>query len=259
LFTAEVQAAILNAAITDSLNLVNDTDFERLVGSADTIIDVGEQLEAVLIFEDISNSVYGGEDLNNIFGAGYQLTAHVLLTVASVSPPVAGISTFTFTGGFAGGVAVRLYEDTVQDANFSTQSAATVIANATDTPLVTSLGLTEVGDYWVATGPVDISTIGIAGSAQSAAFNFGLSIVANPGGLEVENEAMTGLFGDQHDVTGFGDAFSPGAAAAGRGWDAGTNTTIAFQGIPEPMSVLVWSGLAGAVIIGCATRRKVSH
>jgi hypothetical protein len=248
------EGSILAGDITPGTNTLNDRDRERLVGDADTMIEVGEILEAILIVDNLDNASFAQEDLDDIHGPNYQLTAHVRLMVDSVSPPnMNGISTFSFSGGFGDGSLVKVYEETSgQDTSFG-DPAATTIAEATDSPLILTLGFGEADDFWTAEGPVDISLIGALGSGFAAAYNFGLSVLGMTDIPIVPNGEFSAVSGSFHDIVGFGQAFA--IASNPNGWHAATDTTISFQGpeggiIPEPSAAMVWGCiLFGAV--GC--------
>jgi len=270
-FAVPAQGALLNLAITGGLNTINDKDVERIVGDGDNEIEVGESLEAILVLDNISNSLYAQEDLDNIFGPNYSLTAYSKITVLAIIPnggagdlnPVDGLSTFVFGNGINATTAVRVYEDSgvgTTHPAFGT-SAATGIAATTDGTLILELGMTEPGDYWLASGPTIITSLPASGG--SAQFFFGLTVQSNPGGLPIEDEGVTSALlpfaGFNYDVVGFGDVFKP-TTGVNADWQASSNTTVQFQVVaPEPGSMLIWAGMGLiGTCVAARRRRKVT-
>jgi hypothetical protein len=264
-FLSAASASILSTALRPDLNTLNDVDRERLalgIGDGDTEIEVGDILESVLVFDNLSNSAFGSTDLEDIasLGATYQLTAYSRLEVASIIPDDGDADTFptfVFKGGFGDDVTmVKIYEDSVQDVNFTTDAAGTAITDATDGTLLLTLGLGELGDFWIAEGPADLSTLGAIGSGAAAQFFLGVSVLTNPAGdIDIVPDGLfSAVSGLDHDVVGFGDIFK--ITGPVNDWQAASNTTVSFVITPEPTALLVWMGISACVGFSYTNRRS---
>ena len=251
-------AAIINVAIRPGLNTINDRDVARL--SVDVngngLIDVGDTIETILIFDNISNSQFGGTPLGVAVGdATYQLTAHTLATITMKIPtgPV-----FTFETN----ATTNIYEDSAGIGgtllvDFSSQSAAAAVLAATDGNLVltvNSLGTGSGGtpDIFRIFGSDDFADLTTGNEANFVIAN---SVVANPMGIPIVPDAtLSGAAGVPpgtgalHDVVGVGEEEVASAAVAAQGWAIQSDTTVSFTApgvIPELTSVAVWGVLIG--------------
>jgi hypothetical protein len=261
-------AAIINSALTNGLNTINDKNVDRFFTdlNGNSKIDVGDTLEAVLIFDNISNAVFGGTDLNVAVGiASYQLTAHIKNTIFSKTQ-IGGAGTpmdptdDTFFFVMVPSI-VNVYEDhaglsgTILS-GFAPQTAATTIASATDGVLVLTLSTAGTGlggalDTWRAAGSDDFALLTTGNEANYLA---AMSVAANPGGIPIVPDATTsGAFGaipgtgDKHDVVATGEIEVASSAVLTAGWLAQSDTTISFQAVvvPEPTSFAIWAALGG--------------
>jgi protocatechuate 3,4-dioxygenase beta subunit len=266
---------MLNTALVAGLNTINDKDVERLIdrgsgvdingsptGPLNGLIDPGDGLEAVLIFDNISNAVFGAEPLEAAVGVpSYQLTAHILQVVESKvlisdngTPGNSTDDTFAFT--FSPSV-VNVYEDSSSLANtilvdFALQSAAQTILKATDGNLILTLADSGAGangtpDVWRAIGRDDFGQL-LSGNQVN--FLGALSVTANPGSVPIAPDATkSGLLGavpgtgDFHDVVAIGEVEFPALSVLNRGWHAQTDTTVSFIVPRAALGDFVWHDL----------------
>lgn len=267
-------AAQINALLNPGLNEIQDTDAERVLRDGVAVtsgaFQLGDVLQAILRF-DTANA----ETISDFIPAPYKLTAYSELRVIDIqgSQEISGVAVptgaacapaattcsliFGATGNLGVNVLASLYEGT----QFSqTVAANTAVAQITGSTKVADIGYGKAEDYWYATivNPVGGDQIGLltlvsATSGQRGQFNFGVSLLNNPGGLPVAEDGMTGVFGDQHDVIGNGSAYarSPNVNTE---WLLSSNTLIQFQAVPEPGSL----ALMGALVIaaGAVTMRR---
>ncbi len=249
--------AILNNALTTGINSLNDNNVERVldpngspkINQVTATIDVGDILESVLIIENISNSVFGATPLANAVGvSGYQLTVHARQTVKTKTSVGGGFFDFDFSPTI-----FNVYEDSPAIGgtllvDFSSQSADAAVAAATDGIFILSLD-----DSGTAAGGADdfLRTIGtdVFGaltSGNQANFIGGLSVINNPGGVSITQDAtLSGTIGsiagsgDLHDVVLVGEAEAASIAVLNRGWGAQSDTTIFFNIVPEPTTFVL--------------------
>jgi hypothetical protein len=263
--TAHASVA-LNSKLQDGVNTLQDLDFERIlrvVGGVETYvtgqIQAGDILEAALSFDTLNA-------LNlktQLFNTNYQFTAYSRVIVQSVDNPGGPLSNFNFLPGLGGNVAIEVYENTVSaPLDFvSPDTAAVSIANAKSGTLVATLGFQDADDFWVALGaPVNTAllTSTLPGQLIPGQFFFGLSVLSNPGGLNIVDEGVvannlrTGQLNIPVDVQGGGQLKGKPTDVLGvsaQGWHVETDTTINFRSavIPEPTSIFVWALLTGAL------------
>ena len=237
--------AVLNDALTPGLNTLNDTNAERLIDNVgdNGLVDVGDQLETLVIVDNISNAVWGGTDVDVAVGRpdDYQLTAYSLITVIDKVETDPGVFLFTFAPAI-----VQVYEDGSFADNtilvdFSSQSADQAIADATDGNLIFTTNVDGTGrfgtdDVWRAIGGDDPDSLTTGNEAN---FVMASSIGSNPGDVPIAPDATpSGLLGlpsgtgDFHDLVAVGEIEVASSAAANQGWDAQSDTTFSFT-VPE--------------------------
>jgi hypothetical protein len=253
---------------------MHDLDAESLIkGGTNTqlgVIEVGDTLEAVMLFNDIN-----GSDMSL---PNYELTAHVKLLVTAKTAagnqtviingnPVL-VPVFNFDFGpvnpdqNGNGDLVWLYEDTTPDFRAQGQppvSVATAVANATNGNLIATLGLgteaSQQDDFWQALASPE--AVGIFSqlntSFPGASFQFGVSVTANPGNVNIApDQTIDNLYGLPHDVVGSGQPF--GSKNSSTPFDLLTRTDVNFTAvIPEASSIAIWGLLTG---IGLAAFRR---
>jgi hypothetical protein len=262
------QAAILNTAIRAGLNSINDRNVDRLSTdlNGNGLIDVGDVLESVLIFDNISNAQFGATPLETAVGIPtYQLTAHIFNTVSAKVPLGGGVFAFTMIPS-----TINVYEDHAGLSNtilldFSSQSANAAVTAATDGSLILTLDTSGTGfagspDTWRATGSDNFTLLTTGNEANYVA---ALSILANPGLIPIGPDAtLSGVLGvpagtgDLHDVVAVGEVEVAAAPIVAQGWAAQSDTTVSFIAVPEPISLVVWSALSGLVGLAVYRRRK---
>ena len=254
------QASILEGALTNGDNQLNDVDREQLINNvgAPNIIDIGDVLEAVLLFDNINNA--NGNQLLSAFPGLQGLTAYSKIEVTGKTFISNALGyAFTFKGAFANGDAIQVYESSTLNtpSDFDSGGVAGNIADATDGNLLFTLNLAGAGDYWEALGTDNLLLLSVA---KPVTFNFGVSISSNPGNVPIvlnSQESSPGVF---HDVIGNGTVFPIPPNSPANGWQAASDTTVQFAAevVPEPASMLAWAGiLACAASYGVKVRRKL--
>lgn len=254
-------ASILEGALTNGENQLNDVNRERiinLVGADPNVLDVGDILESVLLFDNINNG--NGTNLLSTFPGLPGLTAYSRIEVVTKVPigPLGFL--YTFTGAFANGDAVQIFEGADLDdvSDFDSGGVAGNIADATSpvTPLFT-LDLDGVDDFWNAIGGDNISLLT---AATPVNYNFGLSVNLNAGMVPIVADGMfiPGAPGSFHDVIGTGKVIPIAAGAPTNGWQAASDTTVTFVAavVPEPGTLLVWAGLLACSLAATSTVRR---
>lgn len=286
-------AAQLNNYLVAGVNLLEDTDFDRVLRclqpagctsisqmTAVTTGDFqqGDILEAALRFENASGTQLG--NINN-----YQLTAYSAIAVGQINDVSVEFDPINFPGNFinikqlifvptatfgidsglgAAGM-VRVYESAVE--NFDvTLTPAQMISNIQGGSEVMTLGYgAGEDDYWFASvsrglsgglpqGNIDQLTTLSPSSAILGTGQLGLSVLTNPGAINVAPEQMDGALGGKHDVVGQVAGYKLGPTA-NTGWLIETDTKVRFTVIPEPAG-LALVGLAVAMAGFGARRRK---
>ncbi len=282
--TPQAKAVILNGQVVAGVpNTIEDTDFERLIKGAGnllpTTLQVGDRLEAIATFNTFNGSLFF---VNPALAPPYQLTAHINLVVASKTPVGGGLSDFQFYNGFGDNTAVKLYENPTPTAaqRFAgaidaTGTVADGVSRATSGQLVWALaivgddpstGAVEPGDdFWASNDSADdVAGFDPANPTlpSSGNFNFGLTVVTNnglafvPNAMSAINVVLGGL-PTFHDVVGNGDLLDLPVTPAITAWDLQTNTQFQWVGVPEPASILMWTGF-GALAAFVAYRRRKS-
>lgn len=273
-------AALINGLFSQGVNEVQDTDAERILNAAGGVVTSGnfavnQVLQSILRFDTVNATT-----ISDVIPNPYRLTAYSELKIAAIQGSVSingvevpnGVACLATdpictlmlapTGNLGAGVLATLYEGT----SFDQASAPTVgITGVTGGTAIMSVGYGTVDDFWYATivnpqsgtyvgNQIGLLTTVNAASGQRGQFNFGLSVLSNPGGLPIASLGMTGTFGKMHDVIGNGSAYarSPGVNT---GWLLSSNTLVQFKA-PEPGSI----ALLGAVLVGmgAVTKRRAS-
>lgn len=246
-------AALINTAIVPGINEIEDTDAERIIRNGGIVtsgaVQVGDVFQTALRWNTVN-----GTQIFAIPGLAppYQLTAYAELRVASITPTACapgtpagqpcGTITFGPTGALGAGVLAAIYENPAGTLTSFGQNPATTIAKAQSGSLVFSAGLVDPQDFWIAPGsPLNIGFVSTLppGSPQAPVGVFGLSVVANPGGVPITPDALLSpVSGAFHDIVGNASAFQRGPGVNG-GWAFATNTTIDFlsSAVPEPGSL----------------------
>lgn len=274
-------AALLNSILTvPGLNQIEDTNADRFIRAdaagnitlangntyrsltgADTL-QQGDILQSILQFTSLNGPQISanGAPFN---APSYGLVAYSELVVGTITT-AAGIDSFNFsgTGNLLGGAnaLVDVYENGIgADINslislFSSTPAAG-ITEVINSSAVASFGLAEADDFWQGRTPTGtLNTLFTApnGSGQFGAYEFGLTVLSNPGALPiVTNGIVTGAAGHAgtfHDVVGDGSAF-PLSPGVNTGWDLSSNTNAQFlTKVPEPevLAMLSMGLLAGS-------------
>ncbi len=279
--------ALLNNILQTGGNTLQDTNADRFLRASTTgsitlggtsyrILDAtdnlqqGDIIQSILRFETV-NSVTVGD--NPGFGAPYGVLAYSELVVGAITT-AAGVDFYNVSasGNLGANVLVSVYEngvaagDTQSLISLFTGTAANGISEVTDAGLIATFGLQEADDFWqvrTPTGPLS-TLLGALGenSPQAGTYEFGLSVLSNPGALAIADNAKTstapGHIGSTHDVIGNGSGFAPqtnmNTNPLNDGWQLETNTTVRFNTVPEPelLGLLSVGLLAG----GVARRRR---
>jgi len=286
-------AAQLNSYLINGRNTLEDTNFDRILRCTDplgcttlaqmTVITTGDfrqgdVLEAALRFEQ-ANSTQLGNLVN------YQLTAYSAIAVGAVTSTNVPLDPINFPGVFipvnvltfvptavvgidsglgAAGMA-RVYESANE--NFDvTATPAQLLTNIKSGTEVMTLGLGAAeDDYWFATvgrglagggtqGNIDQLTTLTSSSAILGTGQFGLSVLSNPGLVNVIPEQMDGALGGKHDTVGQVAGFQL-QDGANTEWLISTDTKVRFVRIPEPAG-LALVGLAVAIAGFAGVRRS---
>jgi hypothetical protein len=250
---------------------IEDRDVERLIKGAGNVggatLEVGDILEAVIRFDNISGSNIGLSDLDDFVGnSEYELLGYSRIRVASITAngDAKGSVAITFDSGFADGqTMVQLFESTAAGNVYNEAIApAALIAAVTSQSLIASAGLVDADDFWVApfaAPSVDATTL--AAFNPGFGFALGLSVITADLDLKIANEALvtvnplTGAVVTV-DIVGSGNVKSR-APGVNTGWDASSDAVFQYHTVPEPASLAVWGMLATAGLgLSIARRRK---
>lgn len=252
----------LNSKLLAGENTLQDLDFERVlrvVNGVETYVNgpilAGDILEAAITFDTLN-----AQNLKTtLFNTNYQFTAYSRLVVQSVTPG-GPLGNFVFAPGLAGNVMVEIWENTVSaPLDFiAPDTAAQAITAARSGTLVATLGIQDASDFWVGLGlPTDTTLLTSTGPGGQipGQFFFGLSVLSNPGGLDIVDEGvlasnfLTGQLNIPVDLKGQGQLKGKPSNVLGagdQGWQVETDTFVTFrsEAVPEPATIAVWGALA---------------
>jgi hypothetical protein len=243
------------------VNTLEDNDREVItkVGADPTRFEEGDIVTFYLEVETISSSdgFYDGDDIEDAAGiATYELLGKGVFTISDIIDNGDGTGDFSFVG------TIEFRESTTADFDFGAGVAAAEAEFASAGAAVFMLGLDGIDDFIHADdAPIEFADIPLAGDPVTALF--GLSFIGVTD-ISFVPDFFTGAFGGLHDVIGRTDAIADPALVGGDGpggdvFDLRTNTdfSIAVLGvIPEPMSLLVWGGLAMCGCIASSRRHR---
>jgi len=266
--------AVLNSVLVgNQINTLQDSDAERVLrgGVSQTFgaFAVGDVIQSAVRFDTVNGTL-----VPNAFSSfTYQVTAIIELKIAAIIDTGIASGTgfgnlqqlvFTTTGNLGTNVFANLYERTDTSAgtnvNFSDTAAATLSHIGAQT-LIASLGLGEADDFWTSLVINDIGTIStaISGSSQAASGTYGLTVLANPGAINIKtNGIISGTDGKLHDVVGSTSIFTceTGVNCRPGEWIASSNADARFFVVPEPSDIsLMGLGLLG---MGAVLRKRKS-
>lgn len=261
--TGVAQASILQNAVTNGLNTINDVDAERYIPVTGNPMQptfmLGDMFQFVLVMENITNATHLNVPLGTATGAGanYQLGAVGSFTVTGINDPshvpgaAVGNIDISLTGTvsiYESNAAANLVDFTIDTFN----QAATKIS--VGTTLLATLG--QVGNDFLTSFDIQGNIAGIPpfpgiegrGGFTVTDVALGFSIV--PDGTSINHRdfvaAGAPFVNTNHDVTLIEHLFLNQGTNTTE-FPFFTDTTIQFtvQGIvPEPLSLLVWTGLA---------------
>jgi hypothetical protein len=269
------QAAIRQHLDNGVINQLEDDDFETLINAggtiaapgADTSIDVGDFLVGMFritaLYAPPGNPNFdpgdnpGDESFTGIFAA----------KVTSVTPLGGGQASFSFTNASLAewtaigvpvlptvdGTALIMFDDP-DNIDHTIDDLATALATV-DGAMLWEFGFDGDGDLgWVATGPDDVS--GFPAFGTGGTFNAALNVTAQGVG-PVLIPFVNGFFPGDSQLFFTGSVSTPGSAV-GDGFDVQSDSDAFILPVPEPASMIVWTGMIGAGMFGAYRRRKAA-
>jgi hypothetical protein len=212
--------------------------------------------------ENITNSAFVSEDLTDATGGGanYRLQAVGTFTIGAINDPtlVPGGGASNVDISFSGTVNVYETTDPLEAVNFTTDTFASatakVVAGDFLATLTTDFGiLADIpdGQFGLTAFPGVNARAGFTLTASA----LGFSIVPDGTDIEHRDFATGALVTTSHDLT-LNEQFFLNTGANSDDFPFFTDTTVQFTVpgvIPEPVSLIVWFGLAA---IGWGLARK---
>ena len=240
----------------DYINGMQDRDRDRILDAQGNVkttgnFAVGDVFEAVLQFDSVQwvdgNVIVNDTPIGNAPG----VYAYSAVEIASITP---GVLAGTIDVAFAaanGASMIDLYEGTPVPANIFDNgvSADTAISAVQSLTKIATFGIGEADDFWTATITTTVDALAptLTSNIQPSG-QFGLSILSDPGNLNLLDNGILGADGNLHDIIGKASVTN----SAADGWLVATDTKVFFQTVPEP-NTLALMGIA--VLLGAFSQR----
>ena len=264
-----------------STNQLVDFDEESITNATGTptgatALAVGTILTAVVNFSTLNGALLTKDTQN----PNYQFTAISQIQVLSAQKLADGNYDFVFgavgsTLANPSGTMVSVYED--PNGNFDSHlTVLQTISSAETGTLISTFGIStnaSAQNFWIANDvPNDIGVFNNTNTSTAAqAFRFGLSMLSNPGGLnliadgttlgqtatvQTGSGTVTYAGSNKYDLVGSGQLYGTNGFAGGTNFQALSHTNTNFASlVPEPSSIVLLS-LGGVGVFGAARRRR---